>query len=47
MYMFLNGLYRVPDMPAIFQKAMAFNLIGIEFPSAILDDIIIVIKNAY
>ena len=45
-YRFQTGFYRLTDMPAEFQKAMDYTLIGLQNAYCFLDDILIVCKGS-
>ena len=45
-YIFLAGFYGLTDMPAEFQKAMDYTLIGLRITYCFLDDILIVSQNS-
>ena len=45
-YRFQTGFYGLTDMPADFQKAMDYTLIGLEYTYCFLDDILIVSKGS-
>ena len=45
-YRFQTGFYGFTDMPAEFQKAMDYTLIGLENTYCFLDDILIVSKGS-
>ena len=45
-YRFQTGFYGLTDMPAEFQKAVKYTLIGLKTPYCFLDDILIVSKGS-
>ena len=45
-YRFLAGFYGLTDMPAEFQKAIDYTLIGLRITNCFLDDILIVNKGS-
>ena len=46
-YRFKTGFYGLTDMPAMFQKALDYTLIGLENTLCFLDDVLIVSKGSY
>ena len=45
-YRFITGFYGLADMPAAFQKLMAYTLVGLQDTHCFLDDIIILSRGS-